>query len=152
MYVAKADFEDDGKKCSAQAYWYKTNYVVGSKADRVLTVAAGGQRTPVQYQERDNGLVYTGEASRDVKVYGDAPQGREFPCGHVLDLNELKQFKGDKLSLNMHCKAKLDELSLSRGYLPAREAPYQFDVSKETLFSFFGRLPEAPRPPTCSAH
>lgn len=149
MYVAKTEFADGDQICLAQAYWYKTDYVIGSKADRMLTVAAGGQRTAVQYQERDGALVYMGEASRDVKVYGAAPVAREFPCGHVLGLQSLQQFTGEQLSLSMHCQAKRDELSVSPGYLPAQEAPYQFSVRQETLFSFTGAVPAPPRPPTC---
>lgn len=150
MYVARTEFDDGDKTCQAQAYWYKTDYLVGSKTDRVLTVTAGGQRVAVQFQEREVGLVYMGEASRDVKVYGEAPAGREFVCGQVSDLAALEQFNGEQLSLTMHCRARLDELSASRGYLPAQDAPYRFAVHSETLFSFSGRLPEPPRPPVCA--
>lgn len=150
MYVAKTEFADGDRTCLAQAYWYKTDYVIGSKTDRVLTVTAGGQRTAVQYQERDGALVYMGEASRDVKVFGAAPAAREFPCGHVLGLQSLQQFTGEQLSLSMHCQARRDELSVGQGYLPAQEAPYQFTVQRETLFSFTGAVPAAPRPPGCS--
>jgi hypothetical protein len=150
MFVAKTSFDDGDKKCMAQAYWYKTSYLIGSKTDRVLTVTAGGQRRPVQYKEQDGMVAYKGEASRDIKVYGEAPQGREFLCGWVDQIAELGKFEGDRLKLYMHCKAKLDELSLAKGYLPAQELPYQFAVSKESLFSFTGKHPEAPRPPTCS--
>lgn len=152
LYIAKTSFPDQDQTCMAQAYWYKTQYVIGSKADRVLTVAAGGQRKSVQYKEQDGQLIYMGEASRDTKVFGDAPQGREFLCGQVLGISELKQFEGDTLSLTMHCQAKRDALSVAKGYLPAQEPPYRFDVSEETLFSLTGKMPEAPRPPTCETH
>lgn len=150
MYVARTSFEDGDMTCLAQAYWYKTDYLIGSKADRVLTVASGGQRVAVQFQEREDGLVYVGEASRDVMVEGAAPAGREFVCGRVNGLAVLEKFAGNELSVTMHCRARLDELSVSRGYLPARVEPYRFTVHAEELFSFSGRMPEPPRPPTCA--
>jgi hypothetical protein len=150
MYVARTTFMDGAHECLAQAYWYKTDYVVGSKADRVLTVTAGGQRTAIQYQERDGRLVYLGEASRDVIVVGDTPQIGTFLCGEAVDLGDLSQFNGNQLSLTIYCRAKLDDLSRSRGYLPARESPYTFAVGRETQFSLTGRVPAAPQPPTCS--
>lgn len=149
LYVAKTEFADGDLTCLAQAYWYKTDYLVGSKTDRVLTVTSGGQRVAVQFQERDGSLVYLGEASRDIKAYGAEPGGREFVCGRVIDLTALEEFAGEEFSLTMHCRARLDELSVARGYLPAQEAPYRFTVHKETLFSFQGKLPEPPRPPIC---
>lgn len=149
MYVAQTTFIDNDEECTAQGYWYKTDYIFGVKADRVLSIASGGGRKSVEFKESDGRMVFQGDAARDVKVIGEKPAGQKFVCGWVEDLAELVQFEGDKLVLNMHCKAKTDSLSKAKGYIPASEAPYSFTVSKEELMSLFGDLPEPPRPPEC---
>lgn len=149
LYVAKTSFIDKNQECTAQAYWYKTDYIVGVKADRVLSVSSGGQRKSVEYKEQDDSIVYIGDAARDKKIVGDIPGSQQFLCGWVENLTELKQFEGDELILYMHCQAKLDSLSLSKGYIPAQEPPYTFTVSKEILKSLTGKLPDPPDPPEC---
>lgn len=150
LYVARTSFVDGDQECMAQAYWYKTDYLIGDKADRVLTVTSGGKRRSVEYVEDQGRIVYFGDETRDTKVYGNAPESETFICGWIEDLAELKQFRGDELRLYMHCKAKLSPLSLVKGYLPARETAYIFTVSKEELTSLSGKLPSPPPPPTCT--
>lgn len=150
MYVAKTSFVDDDQECTTQAYWYKTKYVIGVKADRVLTVTSGGERKSVEFKEDNGRIVYIGDASRDKKVIGEETESQQFLCGWVENLTELKQFEGDELILYMHCKAKTDPLSRAKGYIPHQEPPYTFTVTEEILKSITGKLPEPPRPPGCT--
>ncbi len=149
LYVGNAPFTDGDQQCTATAYWYKTDYIIGTKADRFLTVLSGGQRRSVEYKEDNGKIVYRGDRARDKKVIGTQPDSHKFLCGSVENLVELKDFSGDELVIRMECAAKTDALSTAKGYLPASASPYHFKVTKETLTSFTGKLPEPPDPPTC---
>jgi len=132
----------------AHSHWYKASYVIGSKADEALSVRMGEHR-PVTYKKTNDGVVYLGEAKRDIKVIGAAPVDERYVCGKVEGLSSLKEFDGDELALSMHCKAKSSPFSRTQGYLPASDQLYVLKVSLEDKFSFTGARPEAPTPPTC---
>ncbi|MBL4775935.1 MAG: hypothetical protein JKY87_07795 [Mariprofundus sp.] len=149
MYVAKTGIITADKKCTIQTYWYKTDYIVGSKVDEILNVRMGGHR-PVIYKSGDNGIVYWGEKKRDIKSIGAKPTRARYVCGKVEGLKSLQDFDGDILTLTMHCEAKLSPLSITSGYIPAREEAYVLQVSQQENFSWISSLPEAPSPPTCT--
>lgn len=145
LYVASSEMAVGDKKCTIQTHWTKTSYIIGSKADETLSVRMGGRR-PVAYKKEDAGIIYSGERKTDIKVYGQAVTTERFVCGQVQGHSSLKQFDGDELLLTMHCKAKLSPLSLTKGYLPARKAPYVLAVQQKR--SYFVQ-PDAPAPPGC---
>lgn len=149
MYLAKTTFKDGDQTCMAQAHWYKTEYLFGVKADGVITVLSGGGRLSVPYKEQNNTLEFRGHQGRDQLVIGTQPASAEFRCGWIENVSNIKAFNDDKLIVYMHCVPKTDAFSRNKGYLPARETPYNFTVTEETLWSLFGKLPEAPRPPVC---
>ncbi len=149
LYIARTTFQDGDQRCEALAYWSRTDYIIGVKADSVLTVTAGGNRRAIQYTEQDNRIVYRGEKSRDQKVYGSTTTETTFVCGWVDKPGTLQDFSGKELVLYMHCRAKADEFTISKGYLPAQASPYTFAVSEEIVKSLTGALPPTPAPPTC---
>ena len=106
LYVAKTELPVKNEQCTVQTFWYKTEYLFGSKAHQTLSVSMGGHQK-VEYKKEPIGIVYMGAKKTDEwAMPGNAPPGERFVCGKVLDVKDMLEFTGKQLSLTMHCKAK----------------------------------------------
>ena len=142
--------DSQGKERLAVLYWYKTEPLVGAaKAGPASLMTECG--ATLTFEERPQGIIFRGEAGKDRLPGSTRPLADGTECGRILDANAFVQLKEGVVRVKILCEpAAGDEFSVvTRSYLPARGAPYEFNVDAEKRWSLFGTTIPAPAPPEC---
>jgi len=141
--------DSDGVPRKAVLYWSKTDPLLGApKADMAhLRIACGALMV---YENREDGVVFRGQAGRDRRMSGEPASVDGFECGRLLGKRSLLEVGAGPLELTLHCAPVSNEFSVQKlRYLKAREQPYRFDIRESKTWSLFGAVPELPPPPPC---
>lgn len=129
-------------------YWTKTDPLLGSPKAGPATVLTQCGRS-MTFVERPEGIVFRGDPGRDLTSDGK-PVEEGKVCGRFLGHQRFVELGDGPLQVQVMCEAQFDDFSVVReGYLPAREDPYTFMISRSETSSLFGTEPDVPDPPSC---
>lgn len=146
QYVGeKMALDSEGEERQTLLYWHKTAPLIGAaKADSAVLRTACG--TPVTFVDRSQGIVFVGTPGDDRPAGVDTSVTQGQVCGRILDHSSLLDIEPGALRVSMQCEPLVDDFSVNRAYLAAREAPYVFEMEEQKRLSLFGNPFAAPVP------
>jgi len=145
LYQGEITAQDSaGMKREVILYWSKTDPLLGrEKAGPIVVLTQCG--SSIIFDERDEGIVFRGEAGREVIARTGEPVVDGFICGKVLNQNRFVDLGEGNLELTILCKPVSDKFSVKpRHYILAADEPYRFEVNAKKKWSFLGKVPPAP--------
>lgn len=135
----------------AIVYWTKSDPVLGDpKAGPAILHTACGRG--VLFVERPEGIVFRGDPGKDLDPRTGEPVHDGQICGRFVGRQTFVDLQEGDLRVRISCTARVSEFSAvpeRATYLPARETPYRFMITRSETSSLFGEIPDVPDPPAC---
>lgn len=155
VYQGKLEvLNSQGQAEKALVYWTKTEKLIGeSKAGPVVLLTSCSTRH-IDFEDSADGIVFRGTPGQDRLMGQSGSVAEESECGKIENARMITELSAGPLNLNIGCEALMNDFAVLRGpfspfYIQARKEPYQFDIQENSIFSLFGTIPEAPKPPDC---
>jgi len=155
LYQAELDVSNsDGAMQKAVLYWSKTDKLIGtSKAGPIILLTACSTRR-IDFVDADQDIVFWGTLGGDRRTSGLVALTEKKVCGRITNATRIIDLTAGPLAVNIYCEAISSDFSMTEGaytpaYIKASESAYNFTVTKDSSWSFFGSSISAPAAPVC---